>query len=59
MKCHVILKTGERVVAEGVPQCGHDFCDTCGDCLHCYGGVPCYVGETDEHFWVKYEEDGE
>jgi hypothetical protein len=20
----------------GIPVCGEDFCDTCGDCLYCY-----------------------
>ena len=36
------------------PQCGIDFCDECGDCLHCYGSVDCSVSEDGEHFWVKY-----
>lgn len=34
------------------PRCG-DFCDQCGDCLHCYGGDPCGMGD-DEHTWVIY-----
>lgn len=25
----------------GEPVCGKDFCDTCGDCLHCYYGERC------------------
>jgi len=44
-------------VEEAEPECGVDFCDRCGDCLHCYGWGPCYDGanERDEHFWVVYE----
>lgn len=33
----------------GNPSCGEDFCDTCGDCLHCYD-CPC-------NFWVIYIND--
>lgn len=40
----------------GEPECGKDFCDTCGDCLHCYGGEECYPrGEAEgQHRWVIY-----
>lgn len=38
----------------GEPECGTHFCDKCGDCLHCYGGDPCYTGSTDQHMWVVY-----
>lgn len=41
---------------QAIPVCGRDFCDSCGDCLACYSGDPCYFGETDQHFWVVYEE---
>jgi hypothetical protein len=50
--------TGELLRAEDAePVCGEDFCDRCGDCLHCYGCDPCYGSgeEKDEHFWVVYE----
>ena len=40
---------------EAEPVCGTDFCDKCGDCLHCYGGDECFRGKTDQHSWVKYE----
>lgn len=38
---------------EAEPKCGEDFCDECGDCLHCYGGDPCYNGG--EHIWIVYD----
>lgn len=31
------------------PLCGVDFCEMCGDCLHCYGGDPCHRSEDDKH----------
>ena len=39
---------------EEEPICGKDFCDTCGDCLHCYWLDPCK--NSDEHRWVEYSE---
>jgi len=36
------------------PICGEDFCDSCGDCLACYGGDWCPEGG---HTWVVYAED--
>lgn len=50
----------EYVTAD--PECGEDFCDTCGDCLACYGGDPCYGFHDDPeagHSWVVYAEDVE
>lgn len=35
------------------PECGEDFCDECGDCLHCYGGDSCT--EEGGHRWVVCE----
>ena len=35
------------------PECDKDFCDTCGDCLSCYGCDPCF--DDGEHQWVIYE----
>lgn len=42
---------------EAEPECGKNFCDSCGDCLHCYPGE-CIdrSGETGEHRWVQYGE---
>ena len=39
------------------PVCAEDFCDSCGDCLHCYGDDTCYSNEDGKHFWVYYQED--
>ncbi len=36
-----------------LPECGKHFCDSCGDCLHCYGGDPCPYGH---HWFVIYQE---
>ena len=38
------------------PICGEDFCDSCGDCLHCYDEDMCYRGEDSEHSLVIYYE---
>jgi len=29
------------------PECGEDFCESCGDCLDCYGDCECCN-------WVMY-----
>jgi hypothetical protein len=39
---------------ERTPECGTDFCDRCGDCLHCYGGDPCVHDARGEHRWIIY-----
>ncbi len=62
MRCHVYSnRTGDLLrVEEGEPQCGHDFCDRCGDCLHCYQDG-CYQGGEwvvgASCLWAKYEND--
>jgi len=38
-----------------IPVCNVDFCDTCGDCLACYGEDECMESESGKHFWVEYE----
>jgi hypothetical protein len=40
-----------------IPICGEDFCDSCGDCLACYGEDVCYATLHDDqkHLWVKLE----
>ncbi len=38
-------------VEMGDPICGEDFCDSCGDCLHCYNEY-CEGG----CFWVMYKD---
>jgi hypothetical protein len=40
-----------------IPKCGEDFCDACGDCLHCYGEDECLSSGYGCHFWVEYEQD--
>lgn len=43
------------------PDCRKDFCDSCGDCLACYGHEPCYVGGdgVGGHDWVIYADETE
>lgn len=57
MKRYVYSEEGNKLlrIEEATPICG-DYCDTCGDCLHCYGGEPCYESQGGEHFWVTYEQ---
>jgi hypothetical protein len=40
-----------------MPICGEDFCENCGDCLHCYADDPCPDGGG--HFWAVDFEDRE
>lgn len=46
-------------VDDAEPICEQDFCDTCGDCLSCYGDDPCVLSEGGKHLWVGYESKGE
>lgn len=36
------------------PTCGEDFCDRCGDCLHCHGDDWCFESADHRHNWVVY-----
>jgi hypothetical protein len=60
MKCYVYDGVSGRLLhtEEREPVCGENFCDTCGDCLACYGSDPCCPdGENrDSHYWVEYQE---
>lgn len=38
----------------GKPVCGEDFCDECGDCLHCYGIDEGYCNPCK---WIIYQDD--
>ena len=40
---------------EATPVCGEDFCDDCGDCLHCYVEDRCQFNYTGIHRWVQYK----
>ncbi len=37
-------RTGLAGYRVRVPECGKDFCDTCGDCVTCYGDWGCTSG---------------
>lgn len=54
MKCLVSKSDGTVATIDADPICGEDFCDICGDCLACYGDLPCVDGD---HLWVKEEHD--
>lgn len=58
---HVFLagKWGETFLRESddEPECGKDFCDSCGDCLHCYGDDDCFVTNDRLHRWITYEDE--
>jgi hypothetical protein len=41
------------MTVDAVPKCG-DYCDSCGDCLHCYGEYDCGGIEGRSHMWVVY-----
>ncbi|MBM3187671.1 MAG: hypothetical protein FJZ90_03005 [Chloroflexi bacterium] len=60
MRRLVYDRTGTRLIREeeAEPECGHDFCDRCGDCLACYAEDECWhSGEPGgEHMWVVTEE---
>jgi hypothetical protein len=59
MRAEVYTEDGQTLLRteERVPECGKDFCDRCGDCLHCYGDDPCISGEEyPAHRWVIYGE---
>lgn len=57
MKNHYYNHSGLELLEtkEEEPECGKDFCDSCGDCLHCYWEDPCYENDQKDHFWVTYE----
>ncbi len=58
MYCQVFDYTGTKRLynVDLIPNCGDDFCDTCGDCLVCYVEDACNGVDGEEHFWVIYEE---
>lgn len=41
---------------EHTEVCGQDFCDTCGDCLVCYGDDPCPDGMHQSVRYLVYGE---
>ncbi len=52
----VVQDDDTDVLMDAATICGKDFCDQCGDCLHCYGEDPCYRYGDEEtgHSWVVY-----
>jgi hypothetical protein len=50
------LKTKFLGIEYAEPECGEDFCDSCGDCLSCNGGDECLGNEDGKHLWVEYRE---
>ena len=42
---------------EREPKCGEDFCDYCGDCLHCNGSDECSENDHGSHRWVIYDDE--
>lgn len=56
MKKQVFDKNNQFLHSEeGVPKCDEDFCDSCGDCLACYGEDICNLSESGKHIWVREE----
>lgn len=55
MRREVYDSTGMHLLRteDAEPVCGQDFCDTCGECLACYGADPCYG--YGEHRWAVYD----
>lgn len=56
MRAEVYTEPGDKFLyhVNAAPKCGEDFCDSCGDCLHCYGDDWCPDGS---HRWVVYGTD--
>lgn len=42
-------------IEEAIHVHGEDFCDSCGDCLDCYGDEPCHP-DGGAHLWIVYSE---
>lgn len=59
MLCCLIYPDGRREEVEADPVCCEDFCEDCGDCLHCDGGDPCWCSKDREHRWFKYVNEDE
>lgn len=58
MKCRIEDKSGKFLRYEEVePNCGEDFCDSCGDCLSCYAGDDCLENERGDHLFILSEEE--
>lgn len=53
MKVNIEQPDGSWKTEERAPECG-SFCDTCGDCMYCFGEDPCTDGGA--HTWVIYDQ---
>ncbi len=56
MKCSVEQQDGTHITKERIAVCSEDFCDTCGDCLVCFGEDDCLANADGNHIWVKYKD---
>ena len=58
MKAFVQQRVGDlnsfKWEEKGSPKCAVDFCDYCGDCLHCFTEDPC-PSKDGKHIWVIYK----
>lgn len=53
----VIYPNGERDEIQWTPQCDRDFCERCGDCLHCCADEQCTCNpDGTDHLWIEYAE---
>lgn len=43
-----------KETVDEIPQCGKDTCDSCCDCLACYGSDRCHANDSGQHVWVEY-----
>ncbi len=63
MLCSVEIRDDIYLTAEAAPECGEDFCDSCGDCLVCDMSGLCYghggVDPEAGHSWIQYIDDSE
>lgn len=51
MKKHIYNEYGLVKTVEAEPVCGEHFCDSCGDCLHCYVDQRCV-----QCVWIEYHD---
>lgn len=60
MKKYIFNQAGVRLldVVEAEPTCG-DYCDRCGECLHCYAEDSCSGDYYGQHYWVEYKDEAD
>lgn len=40
-------------MSKRIITCGEEFCEACGDCLHCYDGEECTGTEGEWHVYPE------